>query len=139
MNNKYDREPTHQEWRDAGYEMTADGFWMEREHFTDDEIAMLSENPEPNIKLILLLSGETLLAEFVSYEGRLNTYTLRDPKITMVQSSSGDGETVQTTIAFSDWMPLSKTRDFDVSKSYIVNISDPLDSLVQSYINNTNG
>lgn len=89
----------------------------------------------PAAKLLLLESGQTIICELTtSMDG--SSYHLIDPRVVMIQAarSSEDGESTETTIAYSDWMPLANTREFDLSSKYVVLVSDPLDSLVESYM-----
>lgn len=139
MNNDYDREEapkTYDEMVAAGYEMTGEGVWIPRDEIM--EVTITEEDLKPAVELFLLKSGETIISEFTqSLCG--GTFFFEDPRIVMIQASSGDGEGTQTTIAYSDWMPLSKERSYTVSSDWIVCRSQPLDSLVESYLNNKNG
>lgn len=141
MNNNYDRDDapkTHDEMVAAGYQMTGEGFWIPKDNNEIMEVTITEEELQPAVELFLLKSGETIISEFTqSMSGE--TYTFDDPRIVMIQSSSGDGETTQTTIAYSDWMPLSQGRSFTVSSDWVVCRTAPLDSLVESYLSNKNG
>ena len=93
---------------------------------------------EKQVNLFLLKSGETVISEFAqSLSGQ--TYFFYDPRVVMIQASAGDGESTQTTIAYSDWMPLAKERTFTVSADWVVCRNEPLDSLSESYLSNKNG
>ena len=135
MNNKYDRELSHQEYIDAGYEMTADGFWVPAD---PAELAgcvdITIEGSEPAVKLLLLLNGEEIISEVVEnlYS---DTVKVINPLRVMVQATSSNGNERSSTIAFTDWMPLSQSREIEVNKSFIVSITDPIDTLVESYRN----
>ena len=139
MNNKYDRDEapkTYDEMVAAGYEMTGDGFWIPNEDTM--EVTITEEDLAPAVGLFLLKSGETIISEFTqSMSG--GTYRLDDPRVVMIQASTGDGESTQTTIAYSDWMPLSKERSYTLSSDWVVCQTEPLESLVESYLNNKNG
>ena len=120
MNNNYDREDAPQT-----FEQTM-------------EVTITEDDLSPAVGLFLLKSGETIISEFTqSMCG--GTYNLDDPRVVMIQASSGDGESTQTTIAYSDWMPLSKERTYAVSSDWVVCRTEPLESLVESYLNNKNG
>ena len=143
MNNNYDREEapkTYDEMVAAGYQMTAEGVWIPQDEMESMEVTITDEDliEEPQVELFLLKSGETIISEF-TMSLSAQTYFFSDPRIVMIQSSTGDGETTQTTIAYSDWMPLAQNREFTVSSDWIVCRSQPLESLVQSYLNNKNG
>lgn len=134
MNNEYDRgdgsaPKTYDEMVAAGYEMTGDGFWVP----ADEKVSV--DSVESNIKLLLLESGETLISEVVeSIDGQ--NVLLSDPRIVIIQAArvnDGDEPTTTTTITYSDWMPLARDRSFTLSSKYVVLISTPIDSLVESY------
>lgn len=116
----------------AGYEMTADGFWIPAEDKPiDDEIM---NSPAAPVKLILLESGETLIAE-VAYSMDGANLILDDPRTVIIQAYRLDDEekSTSTTISYSDWMPLSAERKFTLSSKYVVLVTDPIDSLIESY------
>lgn len=140
MNNSYDRgedrPKTHEEMIAAGYTMSGEGFWMPGDELTISADPVTTTE-EPAVRLFLLKSGETIISEYeVSMSAK--TYFFRDPRIVMIQSSSSSGGEVNTTVAYSDWMPLSSSRSFTVSSDWIVTSSPALDSLVESYLNNKN-
>lgn len=91
-------------------------------------------DPEPAVKLIMFLNGEEVIAEVIERTCG-DTVTLVKPLKVMVQATSSDGNERSSTIAFSDWMPLSEDREIDVRRSFIATITTPLDSLVKSYQN----
>ena len=99
---------------------------------------VVTEQEESSVGLFLLNTGETVIAQFTQSLSGL-TYFFTDPRIVAIQSSVEDESTTQTTIVYSDWMPLSANREFTVSGEWIVCRTVPLDSLVQSYLGNTNG
>ena len=122
MNNNYDREDAPKTCEET-MEVT----------ITDEDLI-----EEPKVNLFLLKSGETIISEF-TLSLSAQTYFFEDPRVVMIQSSSGDGDSTQTTIAYSDWMPLSKGRSYTVSSDWVVCRTEPLESLVESYLNNKNG
>ena len=135
MNNKYDRDEvpkTHEEMVQAGYEMTGDGFWVPKEE-SEGVIEVAPAELADSVKLLLLLNGEQVITQLIDTIGSDN-YTLRDPREVRLQSSSSDGETVTSTIGYSDWFPLSADREIKLAKSFVVSITRPLDSLLDSYI-----
>ena len=139
MNNKYDREITREEMKESGYEQTADGFWVGKEHFTEDEMKELGneviiDDPKPVVSLLSFNSGEVVISEMSdSLYG--NTYRLHDPRLVVIEGASESS----TTVTFADWMPLANTRQFDVSKDFVVCISEPIESLEKSYLSSKNG
>ena len=117
MNNDYDRDPGS---TGAVQLMT-------------ETIDMMSNN-DPVVKLVLLKNSETLLSEVrESIDG--STYQLVDPRVVLLQASkpTEDGNSTSTTISYTDWMPLSESRTFTVSGDFVVLVTDPVESLVQSY------
>lgn len=143
MNNKYDREPTHDEMKELGYVMTADGFWMNKEVFSDDELVELGYTdteiefddmrPDSSVKLVLLKSGELLLTKYQEYTYS-NKVKLTGPKVVISRSSASADGNVTTTIQYSQWMALSASEEFEVSSDYIVTVTDPIQSLYDSYL-----
>ena len=137
MNNEYDRGDapevkSYEEMKAAGYEMSGEGFWTPG----DDGNIVITDEPETAIKLLLLDSGEEVLCTFTEsmYSSKC---TLGNPMRVMLQSTTSDGGDERTsTVAFSDWMPLSADRNIEVSRSYIVAVTTPIESLVESYQKN---
>ena len=88
----------------------------------------------PATKLLLLESGQTIICELGASLDE-TSYNLIDPRVVMIQSarSIDDGESTETTISYSDWMPLADTREFSLSTKYVVLVTDPIESLVESY------
>ena len=119
MNNDYDRGESPR------YTMT---------NFNKDMSPIDISDPVPTVKLLLLESGETVIS--VVSESICGTkLTLQNPRTVFIQSS----EENNTTVLFGDWMPLASTRSFDIRMDYVVTLTDPLDSLVESYLENNNG
>jgi hypothetical protein len=86
-----------------------------------------------NVKLILLQSGEQIVADVEeSVDGK--TLTLKEPRGIVLQSSQEDGETVSSTISHGEWFPLSKDRTITIASNYVVAITEPLESLATSYV-----
>jgi len=144
MNNKYDRgaemtdviptnaSPNYDEMIAAGYTMTADGFWIKE----DGEIEMDIDETEPNVKILLLQSGEQLVAD-VGECLSSDTILLKDPRGVVLQSTSSDGQEISSTISYGIWFPLSESREIAISLNYIVAMEDPIQSLKQSYLSQT--
>lgn len=97
-----------------------------------------TEAAEPVVGLFLLKSGETVISRYTTNMDR-SSYVFEDPRSMLIQGSGGDGESTSTTVAYADWMPLAQERTFTVSSDWVVTASRPLDSLVESYLSNTNG
>lgn len=135
MNNKYDREPTYDEMVANGYTMTGEGMWIPELTGIDDTDEICFEDMKPNksVKLVLLQNGELLLTEFL--ESTLgDEVTLVDPKVVISRSSATADGNVTTTIQYSQWMALSAEREFKVNRNFIATVSDPIQSLYDSYL-----
>lgn len=89
----------------------------------------------PAAKLLLLESGQTIICELASSLDE-SSYRLIDPRVVMIQAARpiDGGESTETTVSYTDWMPLSSSREFTLSAKYVVLVTDPLDSLVDSYL-----
>jgi len=88
----------------------------------------------PAVKLVMFINGEEVICELTeSFDG--TTYKLNKPLRVMVQATSSDGNERTSTIAFSDWMPLSEDRTITVNRSFIATITNPIESLITSYRN----
>lgn len=116
----------------AGYTMTADGFWIKE----DGEIEMDIDETEPNVKILLLQSGEQLVAD-VGECMASDKIILKDPRGVVLQSTSSDGQEISSTISYGIWFPLSESREIAISLNYIVAMEDPIQSLKQSYLSQT--
>ena len=119
MNNDYDRGESPR------YTMTS---------FNKEISPVDISDPTPSVKLLLLKSGETVIS-YVSESMCGTKLTLKNPRTVFIQSS----EENNTTVLFGDWMPLAQTRAFDIRMDYIVTSTDPLDSLIESYLESNNG
>lgn len=133
MNNNYDRDEapkTYDEMREAGYEMTADGFWVPSE---GESMTLDPEELVTATKLLLLITGEQVLAQVEeTMDG--DTITLVDPREVRLEGTTSDGEKSTSSISYSTWLPLSQARRITIKASYVVTITDPIPSLVDSYL-----
>ena len=94
-----------------------------------DEVLDL-EPADPSVGLFLLVTGETVLTEYTTSFDDLIYYFSHPQLVTL------DGD---DTVVHTNWMPLSKSRRFEVSSDKVVCHSEPLDTLVESYRGNQNG
>ena len=78
-----------------------------------------------NVKLIRMWSGEDVIADQVG--DLTDTIVIRNP---IVAIPAGNGQ-----MGFAPWSPLLKDKDIDleVSKKYVVYISEPQEQIVDSY------
>ena len=89
---------------------------------------------EPSVKLVVLKSNETIISEVrESLDG--STIHLIDPRVVLLQAArpSADGESTTTSISYTDWLPLSKDRNFVMSMDNVILVTEPIESLTQSY------
>ena len=132
MNNTYDREEpkTSDDMVRAGYHRSEDGFWIPN---NDEILTVDADHVIDNTKLLLLLSSEQLIAQVEeSIDGK--TVTIVDPRMVRLEETVSDGNSVTSSVSFSEWMPLSKDRRFTLPSSYVVSITNPLDTLVETYL-----
>ena len=115
MNNDYDRgEPPR-------YTMTS---------FNKEISPIDISDPIPAVKLLLLKSGDTIIS--VVEESMCGTkLKLKNPRM----SNTGSGGIAPLYL----WMPLAKTRTFDIRMDYVVTSTDPLDHIAKIYLDNNNG
>ena len=121
MNNDYDRELPSPTGSTGAVELMT------------ESIDLMSNN-DPVVKLVLLKNNETIIAEVrESIDG--SSVQLIDPRVVLLQAArpSDDGQTTTTAISYTDWLPLSESRNFTIDGDYVVLITDPIESLVQSY------
>ena len=121
MNNDYDRDSTSPTGSTGAIELMT-------------ESIDLMSNTDPVVKLVLLKNNETIIAEVrESIDG--SSVQLIDPRVVLLQAArpSDDGQTTTTAISYTDWLPLSESRNFTIDGDYVVLITDPIESLVQSY------
>jgi len=78
-----------------------------------------------NVKLIRMWSGEDVIADQVG--DLTDSIVIRNP---IVAIPAGNGQ-----MGFAPWSPLLKDKDIDleVSKKYVVYISEPQEQIVDSY------
>ena len=88
----------------------------------------------PEVKLLLLESGQTIITECTHTEPGM--YSLVDPRVIQIAAATPteDGMGTATTVNYSDWMPLAHSRTFDLAERYIVLVTDPIPNLVESYM-----
>ena len=134
MNNNYDRDEeaprTEDEMIAAGYIKSSDGFWIPK---SGETLEVEAEEVIQNTKLVVLLNGEQLLAQVEESFGR-DTITLIDPRQVRLEGTTSDGEGSTSSVSYSYWLPLSEDRRIEIAKSYVVCITKPLDTLVESYL-----
>ena len=113
MNNSYDR-----------------GEAMDSSELLKESLVNMTGDP---VKLLLLESGQTIITECAP--GKKGTYRLTDPRVIQIAAAAPteDGLGTQTTVNYSDWMPLAEGREFVLSERYVVLVTDPIANLIESY------
>ena len=98
-----------------------------------------------SVQLALLKSGEEVIADIKEYRNsndELVSYLFKDPFSIKIKTSQvlieGDS-TPKHDVVYYRWMSLSKDSDIIVNKDWIVCITDPLDTIKQSYEEKMNG
>jgi len=138
MNNDYDR------GEEPRYTMTS--FNKQLTSPNIDPVDLLDASPA--VKLLLLKSGDTIIS--VVEESMCGTkLKLKNPRIAAFMPPGSITTTPPLCSTSSDlclsslrlylWMPLAKTRTFDITMGYVVTSTDPIDSLVEIYLESDNG
>ena len=98
-----------------------------------------------SVQLALLKSGEEVVADIKEYrnsDDELVSYLFKDPYSIKIKTSQvlieGDSKPKHDVVYYR-WMSLSKDSDIIVNKDWIVCITDPLDTIKQSYEEKMNG
>tara|TARA_B100001113_G_scaffold231547_1_gene190153 strand:- start:543 stop:977 length:435 start_codon:yes stop_codon:yes gene_type:complete len=92
-----------------------------------------------SVQLALLKSGEDVIADIKEYrdsDDNLVSYLFKDPftiKIKTSQLLVEDESTPKHEVIYYKWISLSKDTDIVVNPDWVVCITDPLDSIRQSY------
>jgi len=97
-----------------------------------------------SVQLALLKSNEEVIAdikEFRDSDDNLVQYLFKDPHTVQIKTPEllTEDATPKYHVVFRKWMSLSKDTDFFVNKDWIVCITDPLDSILDSYTRRENG
>ncbi len=89
-----------------------------------------------SIQLLLMKSGEEVIAdvyEIRDKEGMPQGFVLRDPQICKLLPNMEEPEKGPN-VQFHNWAPLSKQRKFLVKETAFLTMCDPLDPLIQHFI-----
>ena len=98
-----------------------------------------------SVQLALLKSGEDVIADIKEYrdsDDNLVSYLFKDPftiKIKTSQLLVEDESTPKHEVIYYKWISLSKDTDIVVNPDWVGCITDPLDSIKQSYEEKVNG
>ena len=93
-----------------------------------------------SVQIALLKSGEEVIAdikEFRDSDDNLVSYFFGDPHCIRIKTQEvlleAEDAPPKHELIFYKWMGLSKDKDIIVNKDWVVCITDPLDSIVESY------
>lgn len=78
------------------------------------------------IKLLRMKSGEDVLCDVTETE---SDYRVSDPAVLMPMSSAND----KMQMAMVPWQPFSKCKEFDISKRWIITVSEPTQEVEDNY------
>jgi hypothetical protein len=99
-----------------------------------------------SVQLALLKSGEEVIAdikEFRDSEDNLVSYFFSEPHCIKIKTQEvlieAEDAPPKHELIFYKWMGLSKDTDIIVNKDWVVCITDPLDSIVESYARRNDG
>jgi hypothetical protein len=84
-----------------------------------------------NVKLIRLLSGEELIAELITDHEDTNKIVMKNPLRVMVIPSKSNPQT--PTVGFAPWMEFSDDKKFELDKSHVLCIMNPVKEFVNQY------
>ena len=87
---------------------------------------------ETAIKLVIMKSGSTVIAE-VSEPMYGDYYILKDPRTVSLEINREGGQEVIESISYAAWAPLSSDNTFEVYKSAVVSVCNPIEALEESY------
>ncbi len=134
MNNDYERGEEQRR-----YTMSSFNKDLKKMVGTEIDIAdEIIEPAEPVVGLFLLVDGTTIVSQYTeSIQG--DTFTLDQPLTATIESSSMVEGTFSSSVAYDHWMPLAKGRKFILPKNKVITVSEPLDTLTESYMRNKNG
>jgi hypothetical protein len=84
-----------------------------------------------NVKLIRLLTGEELIAEMIADNDDDNLVVIKNPlRIIVIPAKS----TPQNpTVGFAPWMEFSEDKTFELDKSHILCIMNPMREFLNQY------
>lgn len=86
-----------------------------------------------NVKLIRLLNGEELIAEVIEQEGIIfaNIIRLKNPLRVMIIPSKSTPQ--NPTVGFAPWVEFTDDKTFELDKSHVLCIMNPVKEFVNQY------
>ena len=84
-----------------------------------------------NVKLIRLLNGEELIGELITDTENTNKIVIKNPLRVLVIPSKSTPQT--PTVGFAPWMEFSDDKKFELDKSHIMCIMNPIKEFVNQY------
>ena len=97
-----------------------------------ETIEIEAESVESAVKLLVMQSGATIIGELTDHMYS-NYYTIHDPRTVTLEVAQQDGKDVIESISYAGWMPLSSDDTFQIAKSAVVSVCNPIESLAVSY------
>ena len=84
-----------------------------------------------NVKIMRLLSGEELIAEIIDDAGDTNKIVIKNPLRVMIIPTKSTPQ--QPTVGFAPWMEFADGNKFELDKSHIMCIMNPVKEFVNQY------
>ena len=84
-----------------------------------------------NVKLIRLLNGEELIAEIIDSIVETSKLTMKNPLRVMIIPSKSTPQ--NPTVGFAPWMEFTDDKTFELDKSHVLCIMNPVKEFVNQY------
>jgi hypothetical protein len=84
-----------------------------------------------NVKLIRLLTGEELIAEMITDNDDDNLVVIKNPLRILVIPAKSTPQ--NPTVGFAPWMEFSEDKTFELDKSHILCIMNPMREFLNQY------
>ena len=84
-----------------------------------------------NVKLIRLLNGEELIAEVVGSIVETSKLTMKNPLRVMIIPSKSTPQ--NPTVGFAPWVEFTDDKTFELDKSHVLCIMNPVKEFVNQY------
>ncbi len=102
-----------------------------------------SKNPEQtpkplfDVKIVRLSTGEHIICQLDS-RGAKKSIMIRPMGIFSIPMKTKNGEIKYNTVMFKSWIEFSSDLEYEIPKSYIMNISEPCNDILREYENAKN-
>lgn len=84
-----------------------------------------------NVKLIRLLNGEELIAEIIDSIVETSKLTMKNPLRVMIIPSKSTPQ--NPTVGFAPWVEFTDDKTFELDKSHVLCIMNPVKEFVNQY------